>query len=78
MKTGDYVVADIFESFHESDKFQKWIAEHDKTCKFADPAKCGASGGRLTYSFTPTSLGLIQKVRCACEAEVDLTDYESW
>lgn len=54
-----------------------WLTEHDKACRFADPAKQGASGGRLTYSFTPTSLGTVTKVGCACGGECDLTDY-SW
>jgi hypothetical protein len=35
-------------------------------------------GGRLTYSFTPTGLGCVVVVRCACGAEIDLTDYTDW
>lgn len=38
----------------------------------------GPIGGNLTFSFTPTGLGVIAKVRCSCGAELDLTDYESW
>ena len=56
--------------------FFRWIDEHDKTCKFADPMKGGAIGGRLTYSFTPTSLGTITTVKCACGEKCDLTDYD--
>jgi hypothetical protein len=38
----------------------------------------GAIGGELTYSFTPTSLGTIIKVKHSSGAELDLTFYESW
>ena len=39
----------------------------------------GASGGCLTYSFTPTSLGMVTKVTHALTGEtLDLTDYEDW
>lgn len=39
----------------------------------------GASGGRYVYSFCPTSLGLVVKIRDEItKEEIDLTDYESW
>lgn len=39
----------------------------------------GASGGNLTYSITPTSLGTAFKVHDAISGEtLDLTDYENW
>ncbi len=38
----------------------------------------GAIGGRLTYTFTHTGIGVIEKVVCACGEVLDLTDYESW
>lgn len=37
----------------------------------------GASGGATTYEFTPTSLGLVTKVR-HFDKELDLTRYEDW
>jgi len=37
----------------------------------------GASGGETTYSFTPTSLGVITTVEHFGE-KLDLTDYASW
>lgn len=40
--------------------------------------KIGAIGGRWTWSFTPTSIGLIVKIKCACGAEEDLTDCSDW
>ena len=39
----------------------------------------GAIGGFLTYSFTPTSIGLVTKVTHAITKEtIDLSDYEDW
>lgn len=39
----------------------------------------GAVGGSLTYSFTPTSLGVCVKVTDAFTKEtIDLTEYEDW
>jgi len=39
----------------------------------------GAAGGQYTYSFTPTSLGIVCRAHDAVTGTaVDLTDYESW
>lgn len=39
----------------------------------------GAIGGRFTYSITPTSIGIIYKVKDnATGEEIDLTEYEDW
>lgn len=54
----------------------RWLATHDKSCPHADPTKQGCSGGRLTYAFTPTTLGTVTKVQCVYGAETDLTDYD--
>jgi hypothetical protein len=56
------------------EEFEKWRKEHE--CPYANNQ--GAIGGRLTYNFTPTSLGVICKVKCACGKEFDATDYEDW
>ena len=37
----------------------------------------GASGGGLTYSFTPTSLGTVEKVRYG-DFELDVSNYGDW
>jgi len=37
-----------------------------------------AIGGRFTYSFTPTSLGEIAAIRCACGKKKTLTDFSDW
>ena len=52
-----------------------WLTEHDKNCPMI---YCGAIGGRLSYEFTPTGLGCVVIVRCACKAEINLTDYSEW
>lgn len=39
----------------------------------------GAIGGQFTWSFSPTSLGLILVVTCGCSGEkFDATPYEIW
>ncbi len=38
------------------------------------PRYVGAIGGSTTYSFTPTGLGVITIVKCACGKEIDITD----
>jgi hypothetical protein len=37
----------------------------------------GASGGGLTYSFTPTSLGTVEKVKYG-DFELDVSNYGDW
>lgn len=55
---------------------QNWMKEHK--CKFKSQWDLGAIGGRFTYQFTPTSLGAICKVKCACGKEIDVTHSEDW
>ncbi len=39
----------------------------------------GAAGGGLTYSFHPTSIGVVTVVKEALTGEeLNLTDYDSW
>jgi len=35
-------------------------------------------GGRISYEFTPTGLGIIEVVKCTCGSKLDLTDYNTW
>lgn len=37
-----------------------------------------AIGGDFTFSFTPTGLGVVAKVRHYQGEELDLTDYDNW
>jgi len=59
-------------------KYTEWIKEHNKTCKYTDPMKQGAIGGRITFSFTPTGLGTLVQVKCMCGEVYDLSDCENW
>lgn len=65
---------------HEAEiaKLNKWIKKHNKKCPFTTQKSCGAIGGRLTFSFTPTGVGIITEVECACKEKIDLSDYEEW
>lgn len=39
----------------------------------------GACGGAVTYSFTPTSLGIVTTVHHAgTDAKLDVSDYDAW
>lgn len=60
-------------SNEELEKLDNWL-------KTKDLKKCGgAIGGRFTYCFTPTSLGMVVKVIDDVDKdEIDLTDYLSW
>ncbi len=58
---------------NEAAKIAEWESGHDCTI-----TAMGAIGGKLTYKFTPTTLGVCSKAECACGAELDFTDYESW
>jgi hypothetical protein len=62
--------------------FDVWRADHEPECTLpVDPLGdkyAGAIGGRWTYSFTPTGLGTVIKIRCGCGAECDLTNYDDW
>jgi len=67
----------------EVEKLVEWAEAHDPTCKFHDDGTLvfppgGAIGGRITYAFTPTSLGVVTIVKCACGEKLDLTDYDCW
>lgn len=61
-------------SYIDSLKVVEWVKNH--SCELKEYS--GACGGRITYSFTPTSLGVVIKAKCACGEELDLTDYKGW
>ncbi|MDB4278112.1 hypothetical protein N9917_00630 [Deltaproteobacteria bacterium] len=57
---------------------RKWLDEHDLTCDFGKQSRQGAIGGRITYGFTRTSIGVIAKMTCACGEHVILSDFSNW
>eukprot|EP00041_Stephanoeca_diplocostata_P019789 m.430566 g.430566 ORF g.430566 m.430566 type:complete len:80 (+) comp21397_c1_seq2:280-519(+) len=65
-------------------KLQPWIEEQDKKCaeQQGNPGgrpNYGAIGGAYTYSFSPTSLGVVVTVKNSVTNEsIDLSDYDDW
>lgn len=66
-------------------KFELTTTELQRMSDWADnlplplDTYAGASGGRFTFSFTPTSLGVVTVVTDQLTHEtLDLTDYDSW
>lgn len=71
----------------EMAKLAEWAAEQDAIVLERQKERgeegnrpyYGSIGGELTYSFTPTSLGVITKVEHGVTKNVlDLTEYEYW
>jgi hypothetical protein len=54
-------------------KLKEWKSKHDSN------APDGAIGGRYTYSFTPTRLGMVVVVTDSItKEEIDLSNYDEW
>ncbi len=62
----------------EAKNLDKWLKEHDKTCTFILGDTFPASGGRMTYCFTPTGLGVCTIAKCICGEEKNITNFEGW
>ena len=66
----------------QRDKLAAWAAEQDRKVaerQGRDEPYYGSCGGELTYSFTPTSLGVVVVVRNGVTGEsINLTDYDNW
>lgn len=62
----------------EQEKLATWLEEHPELARGYQ----GASGGGLTYSFTPNSIGVTVGATLwkgtPAEISIDLTDYDSW
>lgn len=58
----------------ELKKVSEW-RNKGHNCKLTN---VGAIGGKLTYCFTPTGLGVIFEVKCACGEKLNLTNYDEW
>lgn len=52
--------------------FRKVHDPHDRAPSIA------ASGATYTYTYHPTGVGTIIRVKCRCGIEEDLTDYDNW
>ena len=58
---------------------EKQLKAIEKWKKSLPESPTGAIGGRFEYSFVPTNLGLVVKVKDAItKSEIDVSDYESW
>jgi hypothetical protein len=56
-------------------KIKALIAHHNTTCPYGDPKKkMGAIGGRFSYTFTPTTIGTIASLECACGEKLAFQD----
>ncbi len=53
-----------------------WKVEHDKICSLKD--KDGTIGGRISFVFNPTGVGVGVDVKCGCGEKLDLTNYDEW
>lgn len=69
----------------ETKKYLEWEAAHHQkgVCKYFDDGKSpvcpvGAIGGRVSFRFTVTGIGVISVAECACGAKKDLTNYDLW
>ncbi len=52
---------------------ETWADNHDCPITYE-----GACGGKITYQFTPTSLGTVEKAVCSCGNVCDVTEYDEW
>lgn len=65
----------IFELTDEqAEQIDEWRREHECPYRYHQ----GAIGGRITYEFTPTGLGIAAGAKCACGSEINVTNYEDW
>lgn len=62
-------------SQEEAAKAERWLSRHRCTVRTETPP---AAGGRVSYEFTPTGIGTVIVVRCACGKSKNVTDYEGW
>ena len=51
----------------QQEETKEWMHGHDCPIDYE-----GAIGGKITYNFTPTGLGVIERVSCSCGSVLDL------
>ena len=54
--------------------YEEWFSKHKEECS----CDVGAIGGRLSFRFTPVSLGMIVSAECLCGKGIDLTESLNW
>lgn len=59
---------------HQEQKVHNWIINHK--CKKKN--KPTAIGGRYSFVFTPTGIGIFSKVQCICGKEYIIEDGENF
>jgi hypothetical protein len=52
---------------------EKWMDQHKCKCK----GSATTIGGRFTYVFTPTSIGVFITVKCVCGKHISLDEQEN-
>lgn len=58
----------------QEQKVRDWQRNHECPFRMKDGSRRGGSFGDIeTYSFTPTSIGIVATARCACGSEIDVT-----
>ena len=59
---------------------QKFIDNHHCTLGVDELGfkRVGAIASDMTYCFTPTSIGIVETVKCSCGETSDLTCYGDW
>ena len=62
----------------ESLEAENHIKEHNKDCVIYNGGVHAAIGGRISYFFTPTGLGMACGVQCACGWSKECTDVSDW
>jgi len=69
-------------TLEQLEKVRKWERAIDKKVAKKQGRKeayYGATGGSMTYCFTPTSIGMVIKVKHGfTNEEIDLSNYEDW
>ena len=62
-------------SIDDINELKNWLEDHKEACHVYGKT---AIGGALTYSFTPTGLGTVTTIKCACGEKLDLSNVEDW
>lgn len=58
-------------------KYKMFLEHNCEYTRKENPVN-GVSGGSTTYCYTPTTLGTVINISCACGKKDDITDYRCW